>query len=244
MFLGGSMPRKNNLTTYQIKTLFSVKEDFLIIKENDQFVDAYLRVTGGTNKNDIPFTKKQILEQPTLESFKFDGVNDFVYVCDLVAHPISNITNDDWTNEKIEAVNFTSDVSRSIFYQSMGVAYMLTCVIDDKEFIVKLGQTRTAFKQRLASYNCGVINNARTASTTNIKILQSFVAVNRPFKLYIFDCGNPVSYEWRGEKSVPFASPMPLAVEDIMLKKFIQQFGQKPLANVQTSATEINNLFG
>lgn len=45
--------------------------------------------------------------------------------------------------------------------------------------------------------------------------------------------------EWRGEKSVPFASPKSLAVEDIMIKKFIAQFGVKPLANIQGDATQV-----
>ena len=45
--------------------------------------------------------------------------------------------------------------------------------------------------------------------------------------------------EWRNEKSIPFASPKSLAIEDIMIKKFIAQFGIKPLANIQSDATKI-----
>ena len=90
------------------------------------------------------------------------------------------------------------------------------------------------------SYNCGVVNNWRTASTTNIKILQSFVTTRQIFNLYLYDCSSDVmSFKWHGVESVPFASPKPLAYEDILVKQFIDQFGIKPLANVQANATEV-----
>ncbi|WP_334087952.1 hypothetical protein, partial [Helicobacter typhlonius] len=55
-----------------------------------------------------------------------------------------------------------------------------------------------------------------------------------------YDCSDEVMIiEWRGEKSVPFASPKSLAVEDIMIKKFMSQFGTKPLANIQSDATQV-----
>lgn len=63
------------------------------------------------------------------------------------------------------------------------------------------------------------------------------VTTRAEFKLYIYDCSDELyDIEWRGVKSVQFASPKALAVEDIMVKKFIEQFGDKPLANVQADA--------
>lgn len=144
-------------------------------------------------------------------------------------------------NEKIFPIEFASPEAERTFNQSLGVSYLLTCVIDGKEYIIKIGSSRTTFKQRLGSYNCGVVNNWRTASTTNIKILQSMVTNRINLNLYLFDCSQDLYViDWHGVRSVPFATPKALAVEDIMIKQFIKQFGHKPLANVQASATEVD----
>jgi len=232
------MPRKKNFSVDQIKTLFIQEKNGLISKEDNNYVMAFSLLVKGTNKNDIPFTKVDISKQPTLNEFNFNGKNDFRFVCQLQAQPISNITTDNWENERIVAINFVDNDLSDSFFNSMGVAYMITCKINEKEHIVKFGQTRTPFSARLGSYNCGVINNLRTASTTNIKILQSLVACAVPFNLYLYDCGEPQIFNWQGEVSVPFASSLPLAVEDIMIKKFKKQFGIKPLSNIQANATE------
>ena len=58
--------------------------------------------------------------------------------------------------------------------------------------------------------------------------------------LYLYDCSDDYYVTvWHGVQSVRFASPKALAVEDIMVKKFREQFGFKPLANVQANATEV-----
>lgn len=206
-------------------------------KRGDTYIQAIYQLFKGTNLNDKPFTEKEILKQPKLDSFSFTGKNDFIYCCDLEAKPMI-LKGTKRTNEKIIAFNFVDDKSKEIFEKSMGVAYMMTCPINGVEYIIKFGQTRTPFKKRLGSYNCGVVYNWRTASTTNIKILQSFVTTRLKYKLYIYDCHDVISYEWHGIKSVPFATPKSLAVEDIIVKEFMKQFGRKPLANVQTNATE------
>jgi len=206
-------------------------------KKGEDYILAIEQLFKGTNKNDKPFTEKEILKQPTLDSFSFIGKNDFSYCCELKAQPMV-LKGGKRTNEKIQALNFVSEESKDVFEKSMGVAYMMTCPINGVEYIIKFGQTRTPFKLRLGSYNCGVVYNWRTASTTNIKILQSFVTTRLTFKLYIYDCHDVISYEWHGIKSVPFATPKSLAVEDIIVKEFMKQFGKKPLANVQTNATE------
>ena len=91
-----------------------------------------------------------------------------------------------------------------------------------KPYIIKIGQTRKTFQERLTSYNCGNVYNWRTASTTNIKIKQSMVATRAIFNLYLYDCSDePYVLEWHGIRSAEFAAPKSLAVEDIMIKKFI-----------------------
>ena len=192
--------------------------------------------------NDKPFIVREVMRQPTIQDFGFKGLDEFEFICNLKAEPMYlNVFGVRIKNEKIMPSNFASKKAENIFKNALGVAYMLTCVIDGKEHIIKFGQTRTPFKKRLGSYNCGVVNNWRTASTTNIKILQSFLTTRLTYNLYIRDCSDDiVEFEWAGEKSVPFASPISLAIEDICMKKFVQKYGRPPLANVQASATEID----
>jgi len=191
------------------------------------------------NKNDKPFSLGDIKAQPTLDEFSFSGKEDFNFICKLKVSPLE-IRDDKRKNEKILASQFFSNKAREIFEKALGVAYILTCEIENKEHIIKFGQSRTTFKKRLGSYNCGVVNNWRTASTTNIKMLQSLVTTRVTLNLYIYDCSDEVMIiEWRGEKSVPFASPKSLAVEDIMIKKFKEQFKKPPLENIQSDATQV-----
>ena len=65
------------------------------------------------------------------------------------------------------------------------------------------------------------------------------VVTRLPVNLYLYDCQKTEVFEWHGVKSVPFASPFSLAVEDIMIKEFIKQYGKKPLINIQASATTV-----
>ncbi len=210
-----------------------------IQKSGVDYLEALSKIFSLDNKNDKPFTLDDIKAQPTLNDFSFSGKDDFIFICKLQANPLE-IKDSVRKNEKILAFNFADENAKKIFDKALGVAYILTCELENKEYIIKFGQSRTTFKDRLGSYNCGVVNNWRTASTTNIKMLQSFVTTRAIFNLYLYDCSDEATIiEWRGEKSVPFASPKSLAVEDIMIKKFITQFGRKPLANIQGDATQV-----
>lgn len=235
---------KGTVSFSNIKVLCDKIGNKYISKSGDSYVSALAQVFGNTNKNDRPFTISDIIKQPTLSEFTFDGKDDFTFICELKAKPLELTISGDHlirSNEKIEVQRFASKDAELIFSKSLGVAYILTCNVDGKEHIVKFGQSRTSFKSRLGSYNCGTVNAWRTASTTNIKMLQSMVTTRATFKLYLYDCSDEViRYTWRGIESVPFASSKALAVEDIMLKKFNELFRTKPLANVQASATEID----
>jgi len=203
--------------------------------EGQDYADALERIFALDNKNDRPFLKDEIIMQPTLQEFDFEGKKEFIYTCELKAKPLT-IENNKRKNERIEALNFSQD-SEDVFTSHIGMAYIITCLVDGKEHIIKIGQTRKTFKERLGSYNCGVVYNWRTASTTNIKILQSLLASRScgTFKLYLCDCStDPYQLNWYGVDSSLYATPKSLAVEEIMLRRFIQQFGRKPLANIQT----------
>ena len=211
-----------------------------VSKSGDEYIDALSKLFSLKNKNDKPFTKQDIIKQPTLNAFNFDGKNDYKLICELRATPMI-IKDNKRKNENIEAINFVSNEALETFNKALGVSYILTCCINNNEHIIKIGQTRTPFKARLQSYNCGSVYNWRTASTTNIKIKQSMVTTRLTFRLYLYDCSSDqYTITWHGVKSSPFASPKSLAVEDIMIKKFMEQFNQKPLANVQADATTVD----
>lgn len=224
-----------------LKSLCDFKDGHYESKKGQDYLDALARIFPLDNINDNPFTINDIKQQPELRDFGFQGLIDYKYICKLLVRPMVITTDNRRINEKIFPIEFASPEAERTFNQSLGVSYLLTCVIDGKEYIIKIGSSRTTFKQRLGSYNCGVVNNWRTASTTNIKILQSMVTNRINLNLYLFDCSQDLYViDWHGVRSVPFATPKALAVEDIMIKQFIKQFGHKPLANVQASATEVD----
>ncbi len=230
------MKKKGSLSFEQMQTLCDKVGNDYISKSGEDYIQALAKLFHLNNKNDNPFTIDDIKQQPLLSDFKFEGVKDFIYICKLVIRPLK-LSNGIRENEKIFAQDFGGFVAQDIFENSAGVSYILTCPIDNNEHIIKIGESRTTFQKRLGSYNCGVVFNWRTASTTNIKMLQSMVVVRQPFNLYIYDCSKPpYILEWHGIKSVSFPSSKSLAVEDIMLKQFQKEFGRKPLANIQANA--------
>lgn len=235
---------KGTLNFEQLSQLTEFDGEKYVSKVGQEYIDGLATVFNLVNRNDQPFTIEDIIRQPLLKDFSFSGVDEFVYIGTLKARPLTLTIKGDTlsrSNEKIEVMKFASKEAKEIFNKSMGIAYLLTCVINENEHIIKVGQSRTTFKKRLGSYNCGVVNNWRTASTTNIKMLQSMVTTRAVFNLYIVDCSHEVlTYTWHGVESVPFASSKALAIEDIMIKKFTEQFGIKPLANIQAGATEVD----
>lgn len=234
------MAKKDSLNIETLKQLCDFDGNKYTQKYGNDYVEALGNVFQLNNINDKPFTIKDIKRQPLLSDFKFAGVSDYRYICKLKVRPLTLTNTGDRTNEKIFAIEFAGPEEKMIFKKSLGISYLLTCVVDGKEHIIKIGSSRTTFSKRLGSYNCGVVNNWRTASTTNIKILQSMVTTRKDLNLYLYDCSDDYYVTvWHNVQSVKFASPKALAVEDIMVKKFIEQFGFKPLANVQANATEI-----
>lgn len=226
----------------ELKKLCDYIDGEYVSKKGNDYIDALSSLFSLDNQNDKPFTIEDIKKQPVLKDFKFPGVEEYKYICKLHAEPMRINREGKRKNEKIKETDFVDENAKSIFKDKLGVSYLITCEIEGKEYVIKIGSSRTSFKKRLGSYNCGVANNWRTASTTNIKILQSMVTTRLDFKLYLYDCSDePYTINWHGIQSVLFASPKALAVEDIMVKQFIKEFGEKPLANIQANATEIDD---
>ncbi len=235
------MARAGSLTIEQLKTLCDFDGTTYISKQGDEYINALSNVFTLENNNDKPFTREDVVNEPKLNDFNFSGKDDFIFICNLKARPMTISTENARKNEKIIASDFASTDAEAIYKNALGVAYMITCEIEGEEHIIKFGQTRTTFEKRLTSYNCGVAFNWRTASTTNIKMLQSMLATRLTYKLYLYDCSQDLyQITWHDIASVQFATPKSLAVEDIMVNQFINQFGKKPLANIQASATTVD----
>lgn len=210
-----------------------------ISKEGTTYIDALKIILSSKNTNDNPFNIDDILKQPLLKEFKFKGVKDFKLICKLKANPMTiNVDNFTKTNERIYPLNFSNSKAKDIFYNSIGIVYILTCQINSKEYIIKIGSSRNTFNDRLASYNCGTVTYRKSgsASTTNYRILQSLVATRKEFNLYLLDFPDDTApYEWHGITSPVFPSSKCFAYEYILINQYIEQFnGQKPLGNVQT----------
>ena len=238
---------KNEETFKKLLSLCYLNEEnnLYYSKIDKEYVESFKSYISGKNQNDIPFTIEDIKEQPTLDDFSFKGLDDFEYVCKLYAKPMI-IKKDEQKkeNEKIFVVNdsFVNEKSKKLFFNTLGVVYIITCNLNGFEHIIKIGQSRNTFASRLDSYNCGSVTNIRTASTTNIKILQSFVATRKHFNLYICDCSDEnKSFEWCGLKSPVIASSKCCAYENILVTAFMNQFNFKPLANVQSNLLNLKD---
>lgn len=231
--------KSTQFTFAELQSICTFNGTSYISRKGKAYINALSKIVEIKNTNDTPFLTGDIIKQPLLNDFKFKGLQDFQYTCLLEIAPMQLINNKR-KNEEITATNFANSTQKNVFKTHFGVVYLLTCTINGREHIIKIGSTRTSFAKRLGSYNCGTVVNWRTASTTNIRLLQSMVASRKSFKLYICDCSdNITTYKWHGIVSVPFASAKALAYEDILIKQFIKEFGHKPLANVQAKATEI-----
>lgn len=169
------MAQKNSVDINLLKQLCVFDGEIYTSKVGEDYISSLSNVFHLDNTNNKPFTIEDVLNQPLINDFNFDGVKDFEYICKLKARPMTITLDGKRKNEKIIPFDFVNDDAKKIFNSSLGVSYLLTCVINKKEYIIKIGSSRTTFKNRLGSYNCGVVNNWRTASTTNIKILQSYV---------------------------------------------------------------------
>lgn len=208
-------------------------------KEGAEYIEALKTILSSKNTNDNPFCINSIIKQPLLEDFEFKGIKDFYYICKLKADPMIIDTNNlTKTNEKIKPLNFLNPEAEDIFYNSIGIVYILTCSIGSKEYLIKIGSSRNTFNDRLNSYNCGTVTNRKSgsASTTNFRILQSFVATRKEFNLYLLPFPDDTkSYKWHGIISPIFPSSRCFAYEYILINQYMKQFnGQKPLGNVQT----------
>ena len=134
------------------------------------------------------------------------------------------IGNPDSQNEK-----WIMDVKDEKYNNTCDLIYAL--VVEGK--LLKLGKSITTMKERISSYHCG--KNAyrqkknATNSATNWFILQSVIAMGKPVYVYAFFTERSYG-EFMGEK---FQNRISKEIEAIILARFAEQYGFRPLGNRQ-----------
>lgn len=229
----------SKLTNEELKSLcnYSNEKELYVSKEKEDYINAISAFVSPKNKNDKPFLIEDIIKEPLLKEFQFEGLKDFSYVGDMVVKPLMITSDNKRINERFifQAVN---EDTNNFVKTTLGIVYILACEINGNEYIIKIGKTQSTFNDRIYSYNCGTINNriSGSCSTTNFKILQSCHTSRLNLKVYLCDCSkNLYSINWYGVQSVAVATPEATVKEDILIKEFIKQFGKKPLCNIQAN---------
>ena len=120
-----------------LKSLCDFKDGHYESKKGQDYLDALARIFPLDNINDNPFTINDIKQQPELRDFGFQGLIDYKYICKLSVRPMVITTDNRRINEKIFPIEFASPEAERTFNQSLGVSYLLTCVIDGKEYVIK-----------------------------------------------------------------------------------------------------------
>ena len=215
------------------------KDGSYIQKTGDLFIDSFKKHIEKKHKKECKnlslFSIDDIKKQKELCDFSFQGKNDFKLVGKLVGEKMKIDSTNKITYEKIVIKDDKFETGTEYIYKnSKGVVYMITALLDNKEYIIKFGSSRKVLMERINSYNAGKIRNIGTASTANIFILQSIIASNLEFNLYVCDCSDFIErFKWYDKISAPFASSKSLAYENIIIKAFEEQFKCIPIGNTQ-----------
>ena len=199
------------------------------------------------NHNDRIITVEDIVMQPKYDDFKFIRGEEFKIATNnksfldcgewSVDYPYIDVDGTFIENNIVMKMreNGYGDIE-NLYRKTKGVVYILTCTIDDVEYIIKIGQTGKTMEERQSSYNCGnAVNRYNgTCSTTNFRIKQS-LASGLVFNIHVLDCSTDNKVYTIGKySSVEVAGGMPIGYEDILNQAFYDEFKQKPLLDIQT----------
>lgn len=217
-------------------------------KAENAFIAFVESIIKPRNFNDKLITVEMIVQQPKLDDWSYInsegfvnqlmGGKTFVY-CGKWKVEYPYIDEEGVFIENNIEMEMPDDVPECIvelYKKTTGIAYLLTCVVDGIEYILKIGMTGKTMSDRQSSYNCGNIVNRYngTCSTTNFKIKQS-LASGLTFNVYALDCSADNKSYTDGKRITPkFSGPLPEAVEYLLNEDFADTFGHKPLLNTQT----------
>lgn len=237
------------LNREEISSLYLKSETNCVSKTGNEYIDAVVDILSRhrkkkLNTSDYPIKKEEIISEDACAEYSafnrdFIGIREFAYAGKFKGITIKySKAGTPLNNEQIELLP-ESGVD-DIINKKEGIAYILTCVADEKEYIIKIGETRKTFAERLKSYNCGYLNNIDTASKTNIRIVQTIVAnQDLTFKIYLKDCSaDKKPFDWAGKRSKEYPTSFRIAVQDITIAEYIRLYGRKPIGNVQVDTEE------
>lgn len=230
----------------QISEELSLKFKALPEKAANAFIQFVESIISPRNFNDKLITIEMIVQQPKLKDWQYIHSDGFIRLTGGKEFKYCGQWNVEYpyidengvfieNNITMEMPEGTPDCIRTLYRKTTGVAYLLTCVVDGVEYILKIGMTGKTMAERESSYNCGNIANRYngTCSTTNFKIKQS-LASGLTFNVYAVDCSADNKTYNDGKRTSPeFAGPLPEAVEYLLNEDFADTFGKKPLLNTQ-----------
>ena len=165
------------------------------------------------NKSDYPLKSiNQLAEQVSWDKYEYK--DKFKYAC--TATPNAN-----------EEVLQITDENKPIMKKSC--AYVI--VINNRIF--KIGSALRGIKDRIGSYNTGRTRyrTAGTNSGTNFWCLQSFIKIAEPVKFYIYYPSMRKTTIFGESISEPF--PSAKSIEAVVIRKFEQKYGAKPIGCTQ-----------
>lgn len=203
------------------------------------------------NPNDEILTKEKIVKDATLlkdfeiihdpEFISHPKGGEFVFCGEIkcekpTIHRDLTTYLDENAIEWSRATDKPKEIVNTLYYATKGVVYIFTCIIDGDEYLIKIGETGEVMKDRIGSYDCGNALNRfnGTCSTTNYKFKQS-LASGLILRVYLLDCSKYNSkLKICGITSCETSSAVPRQIEEILNKAYEQQYGKKPVGNVQT----------
>lgn len=239
-----SMEKKEYLSKVKSywPSLCEDKDGHKVSKTGNKYIDAVISILkdkrNKLNQSDYPIREKEIANTHTFDEFLNafrKGISQFIKVGYFEVETTKYDDNGTPKNNEKITLKITDSQYDDLCNKKEGLAYIFVCKKGKKEFVIKIGETRKTFAERLKSYNCGNLNDIDTASKTNIRILQTIVANSHlKFYVYLLDCSVMQDFSFGDVKSKKYPSSYRIAVQDICLNEYMKAFNnQKPIGNVQ-----------
>ena len=170
------------------------------------------------NRSDNPIRSLEELDNEIAWS-QYEYADDFFHICDIVP---------DKDNERLLMENVNEEKIED------PCVYII--VIEKRIFKIGVAagtKNKGGFAGRLGSYNAGTYKNriSGTASVTNFWVLHSLINLDVNAEVYAYLPKLRRSYIL-GEMVV-VAFPPAKAIEGVIIKKFEQTYGKKPIGNTQ-----------
>ena len=164
-----------------------------------------------TNKNENPLRRREQIE-PKIRWSKYMDKDLFTHLCTVVPDP---------EGERLSV----GKIHDELLWKRRDMVYVFVL----HGLILKIGQTTKTFEERLRSYNTGKMayRSRGTNSGANFFILRSLLNIGSRVQVYGL---YPEQKRWRylgAEGTAAF--PPAKVIEKVLLKRFAEEYGQKPI---------------